>query len=139
MWVSGEVKGNFDGVVFGLGTTQAHIASTLYVNTHSKGSFTTARRWDDGQDKIDALIDGNLKELDENRLRSRVDETAKALASYMSGFPISSGAAQPKLAWLWLQNYRVFWTSIEAYDAGQGITSAPPFLFNWIDPSLKTL
>jgi ABC-type transport system substrate-binding protein len=138
MWVPGEVKGNFDGVVFGLGTTQAHIASSLYVTTHSKGSFTTGRRWDEGQDKIDALIDANLKELDETKLRGRVEETSKALASYMSGFPVSSGAPAPRLAWPWVQNYRTFWTSIQAFDAGGAVPSSPSFLFNWIDPSLKT-
>jgi ABC-type transport system substrate-binding protein len=138
LWVTGDVKGNFDGIVFGLGIAQAHIASTLYINTHSKGSFTTGRRWDDTQDKIDSMIDGALKELDENRLRSRVEETAKTLASYMSGFPITCSAPAPRLAWPWIQNYRVFWDSVTAFDQGTGAPSVPQFLFNWIDPELKT-
>lgn len=138
MWVSGDVKGNYDGFVFGAGNSTSHITTTLYINSHSKGSYPSSRRWDDGQDKIDAMIDASLKELDENKLRDRVTEIQKSLASYMSGFTISSGAAAPRLAWPWVMNYRVFSTSIAAFDAAGNAVSSPPFLFNWIDATKKT-
>ncbi len=137
MWVSGETKGNYDGFVFGSGIGQAHIASTLYINAHSKGSFTASRRWDDGQDKIDSMINAALKEFDENKLKEQVWETQRALASYMSGLNVSASAGSFRLTWPWIQNYGVFKNTLQSIDSGGSSVSAPPFLFNWIDPSLK--
>ena len=138
-WVTGDVKGDFDGFTFGLASAQAHVGTSFYAGNHSRGSFTVARNWDDGQAKIDAMIQGLTREFDENKLRERVLEAQKAMASYMSGVPVSYNKTSVSLAWPWLQNFRVFWNEVYASDAPA--TNSPPdaqFLHNWIEPSLKT-
>ncbi len=137
MWVPGPVKGNYDGFVFGKGIGQAHIATTMYINTHSAGSFTSSRRWDDGQDKIDSMINASLREFDENALKKRVWDTQKELASYMSGFVVDYSAAHFIMAWPWVKNYTVFKNSLQTLER-DGSVSAPPLLHTWLDPSLKT-
>ena len=137
MWVvaPGETIGDFDGFSFGASFGGAqHIATNIYTLQHSKGAITASRRWDDGQDKVDSLIEKMLTEFDQNRLTSLVHEFQMEQAKYMSGVPVSSPAMSYRAAWPWVRNYQVFYTSAGgSYDALGG--RIPPYLYTWIDES----
>lgn len=131
IWVSGAVKGNYDGMTFGnSGGAQPHVASSIYITSHTKGSFTSSRRWDAESDRIDGLISQALKEFDSKKLASILADTQKALASHMSGVPYTYGAKPYTQVWPWIQNYGVFTNSVT--------TATAPWLNHWIDTSKKT-
>lgn len=133
IWVPGAVKGDFDGMTMGnTGDWQAHVGSSLYISAHSKGSYTTGRNWTDGgQAKIDRMIEGTLKEFDENKLRDEVKTVQKELASYMSGIPYTYAHKPYHVAWPWVQNYLSFRSARTAVTTYQ-------WLHVWIDESKKT-
>ncbi len=83
------------------------------------------------------MITAAAKEFDENKLRPQVIEIQKAMASYMSGIPYTYGQATYQIAWPWVQNYRVYSTSLGSLDTGAS-SAVPPWMFNWIDATKKT-
>jgi peptide/nickel transport system substrate-binding protein len=138
IWVPGPVKGDYDGMTFGnSGGWQPHVVSSLYITAHTKGSYTSSRRWDDQQDKIDKMITDASKEFDENKLRQQVWDIQKAMAGYMSGVTYTYGQSPYHMVWQWVQNYRVWRNSLGAMDTGAGGTQGS-WLYNWIDSTQKT-
>lgn len=129
MWVPGPVKGDYDGITVGnSGGWQAHVASSIYITQHIKGSYTASRRWDEGQDKIDKMIENSLKEFDENKLRTQIHDIQKELASYMSGVTYTYGQRPYTMVWPWVQNYGVWQNSRES----------TTMLNYWIDETKRT-
>ncbi len=131
--VPGEVKGDYEGLSF-FGQApfrQTDPASMLYVAHHSKGTYTSSRRWDDGQDKVDAIIEKAFREFDQNKLKGLIWDAQKELASYQSGVIYSYSTSPFILTWPWVKNLGVFRTS-------QGKNTLPSLYDQvWIDESLK--
>ncbi|MGE0059213.1 MAG: ABC transporter substrate-binding protein [Dehalococcoidia bacterium] len=135
IWVPGAVKGDYDGLTFGnSGGSQGHIMSYLYIDWHTKGSFTAARRWDAGQDKIDQMIEKGLKEFDAQKQKQIVWDIQKELATYMSGVTYTYGRAPFTMAWPWVQNYNVYQTTAGSSYGPQG---GAGYDFIWYDESKK--
>ncbi len=134
IWVPGPIKGDYDGLSFGSAAPlrQPHVVSMLYIAQHSKGSFTASRRWDDGLDKTDAIIEKAAREFDQEKQKNLIFEAQRELAKYMSGVTYSYSVTPFVVTWPWVKNFGVFRTS-------QGINSLPsPYLHVWIDESKKT-
>jgi ABC-type transport system substrate-binding protein len=131
IWVPGEIKGDFDGLSWGgSGQAQPHVATALYITQHSKGSYTSSRAWDEGQTKIDGMIERSLREFDSGRLKSLVQDIQKELASYMSGIPLFYSDRPFNLVHPWVRNFGVFQTSA-------GSSRLPPFMHYWIDDETR--
>ncbi len=121
--------GNFDGdIAFRSATVGFEASSGLQRALHSKGSTTGSSFDDDGQRKIDGLIEGALKELDHQKYVQRIHELQKELGLYQGAVVFTSQCPSISLAWPWVMNLQVFKGSL----TGTGLRHV------WIDESRRS-
>jgi len=101
-------------------------------------SFAAASRssWkDDGQAKIDALVDKAQKEPDTAKFTAIMLDFQKEAALFMGGVPYNFSSGKHNMVWPWLQNWSVYRTS----QGDSGLTTNVPGLWHvWYDESKKT-
>ncbi len=101
---------------------------SLYVRYHSRGAFTASRFWDDGQKEIDSIIEGTLREFDENKRKALFREAQRKMAVYMSAVAFGHTTLDYDLVWPWVQN----WGFTKSY---YDKTGNVPFERVWLDES----
>jgi len=144
LWVTGDIKGDFDGLAYGDLPMQPHVGTSAYVGWHSKGSFTAARRWDDTQDKLDDLINKANREFDAAKLRGYMQDWQKQMAVYQSGLSYQYDSQPFILTQPWVQNFRVFQDGRNATGGGSAFSQASlspgenVMLHLWIDDTKRT-
>ena len=144
LWVTGDIKGDFDGLAYGDLPMQPHVGTSAYVGFHSRGSFTAARRWDDTQNKLDDLINRANREFDTAKARGLMQDWQKQMAVYQSGISYQYDSKPFILAQPWVKNFRVFQDGRNATGGGSAFSQASlspgesTFLHIWIDESKRT-
>ena len=126
-------KGKYSGMSthrFGLAQFDPGIA--LYIRHHSLGAFTGSRAWDDGQKDIDSVIEKSLREFDDGKRKSLIQDAQKKMAAYMSDVALGHSTRRYSLAWPWVQNWGF---SSSFYSVGGADV---PYLYTWVDESKKT-
>jgi ABC-type transport system substrate-binding protein len=143
LWVTGDVKGDFDGLSYGDLPMQHHIGTSAYVGWHSKGSFSAARRWDDTQDKLDDLINKTNREFDTAKQKAYMQDFQKQMAVYQSGLSYQYDSKPFILVQPWVKNFRVFQDGRNATGGGSGFSQASlspgelTFLHIWMDETKR--
>jgi ABC-type transport system substrate-binding protein len=97
-------KGDYDGITIGGLSLPAelHIGQQLLRAMHSKGPVATTRRWDDTQDKLDAIIDKILVEFDDAKVKDLTQEYQRLAAPYMSSVPTWYHTSPFSMSWPWV-------------------------------------
>jgi len=94
----------------------------------SKGGTTRSAFNDDGQRKIDAMIEQALKTVDAEKYRSAIYDIQREMGRYQGAVPYDYSTAPFTLVWPWVKNWDVFKLA----------RTGTNLLHVWMDESLKS-
>ena len=128
-------KGKFPGDISGLTRPIGFDPGAgLYRTNHSNGANTGSAWDDDGQKKIDALLERSIREVDTQKNVALIKEIQKELGLYQGSIPINFQSPALTFTWPWVMNFGVYRASEVSATTNRRIA----YHNMWIDDSLKS-
>lgn len=121
-------KGNFDGDLSFSNGPLGFSPATFFARALSYNGGTTRSAFkDDGQKKIDSMIEQALKTVDADKYRAAVHDIQREMGRYQGAVAYDYSTSPFTLVWPWVKNWDVFKLA----------RTGTNLLHVWIDESLK--